>query len=467
MLEKYKKLHGLKGIPDINEKSKSLQRTIDDLYTWDQQRQKKIEMERKKRESPTQSMGSSRGFRPQDSVPVEERLINQGLKTQQKINIQIKQRNQEILQQSTPKLNKGYVTRVRNDSFHNHYVDAEPVYEKGELIEPPLEEFQTSRGSRWVELSLLERNELFINIKNAKIKKAQTEKYDNETDGCTFEPQLTRYDPIKLSIIPLQEDMTRSKVSSSLDRIMHTKYKNRNYAEIHKEQLRQRSLERNFIYAPINPLPRQREEFVEKYHKTLFLKPSEIVPNAGKSAQLYFNNRSAIKSAAPPNKIIQYLQSSKDRQKIDQEQNYSSKSSNKTSIKKLKNKKSKFIMLKSKASSRNSKISSKKGKKTNVIRLNAHKRNLNRDLGTVNDESFKPSFKPSISTERSKLYVPISERLGLKAGNYTFVGQASYTQKSSQHNSSSRANSTDRENDSEYQQRRNMRKEQNLIMQNY
>ena len=254
--------------------------------------------------------------------PVEDRLIHQGVKTKQKIDIQARQQNREIVQQSTPKINKSYFMRAKYDTFHTHYVDTEPLDEKGQLLEPPVDEYQSMNNRNWVQLSLLERNELFLNIKNAKMKRARSHKYEDETKECTFEPKITRYDPVKLSIMPLNDDMTRGKIASSLDRIMHSKYKNRDYSEIHADKIVQRSLERNMIFDPVDQNPRERKEFVDKYHKKLFIKPSEAQNSVQISSDLCFDDSSMTqRNMEPPNKIIQYLQSSKDARLKNQSEN--------------------------------------------------------------------------------------------------------------------------------------------------
>ena len=74
----------------------------------------------------------------------------------------------------------------------------------------------------------------------------------------------------------------------------------------------------------------------------------------------------------------------------------------------------------------------RKTRRNDIIRLNLHKgHNLNSDLSSIqNSSSFKPSFKPSNSCDRSKKYLPISERLIMNhKKQYTFIGPAAYTQK--------------------------------------
>lgn len=42
-------------------------------------------------------------------------------------------------------------------------------------------------------MGVLRRNEEWLNKKNQKIKEARLKKWDNELNGCTFEPSLIPY----------------------------------------------------------------------------------------------------------------------------------------------------------------------------------------------------------------------------------------------------------------------------------
>ena len=50
--EKFKAVNGITAKPEINPKSRSLQRTIEDLYIWEQKKQRKLESERNKANTP-------------------------------------------------------------------------------------------------------------------------------------------------------------------------------------------------------------------------------------------------------------------------------------------------------------------------------------------------------------------------------------------------------------------------------
>ena len=77
--ERYKCINGITSKPEINEKSKSLQRTIDDLYIWEERKQKKLEAERKKSNSPSHEIVNNLVTRnPMSLLPVEDRLIYKG-----------------------------------------------------------------------------------------------------------------------------------------------------------------------------------------------------------------------------------------------------------------------------------------------------------------------------------------------------------------------------------------------------
>lgn len=99
-----------------------------------------------------------------------------------------------------------------------------------------------------------------------------------EVDGCSFEPKLTVFEPEKLEITPLisQDPETEQKMYSSLERIMDQKRKNKKYTQIYSDRLIQRSLEKENTGVSQATFYKDRQEFVSKNHKELFIKPSEV-----------------------------------------------------------------------------------------------------------------------------------------------------------------------------------------------
>ena len=248
-IERYKRMNGITDNPQINQKSQSLQRTVDDLYTWEQRKNNKLSAERNKSTSPSigtysSSFRSNTGY---DALPVEDRLITQGLKTQKKLDLKVKEKQEEILQQSSPKMSYTYPSKAKYIALHNHYVETEQSADgRNELLDPIKQSLEMSEGKKWSELTLLERNQLFINNKEAKIKRERKDKRRQEVAECSFEPKLSNFNPKKLEITPLidQDPEAEAKMSSSLERIMKQVNKNKNYSQIHSERLRQRSLEK-------------------------------------------------------------------------------------------------------------------------------------------------------------------------------------------------------------------------------
>jgi len=81
---KYDKMQGITHKPHINQKSRSMQRTIDDLYNWQARKQNKLKAERIKTASPTKDTNSNRSIssKRQTSSIVENKMISQSIKSQ-------------------------------------------------------------------------------------------------------------------------------------------------------------------------------------------------------------------------------------------------------------------------------------------------------------------------------------------------------------------------------------------------
>lgn len=105
-------------------------------------------------------------------ISIEDRLISQGLKTQQKFDDLKMKRNEEIKQMSSPKINRSYPFKAKAVTIHTHLVESEdPIEGRYELLDPLRQNLNMSEGKGWSELSMLERNQLWLTNKNAKIKK--------------------------------------------------------------------------------------------------------------------------------------------------------------------------------------------------------------------------------------------------------------------------------------------------------
>ena len=113
-----------------------------------------------------------------NSIPIEDRLISQGIKTQQKFNEIKRKRADEIKQRSSPKINRTYPSKIKTATLHTHVVEStDPVAERYELLDPLRQQLNMNEGKRWSELSMLERNKLWVNNKIAKIQKQIEIKY--------------------------------------------------------------------------------------------------------------------------------------------------------------------------------------------------------------------------------------------------------------------------------------------------
>lgn len=249
--ERYNILNGITNKPEINPKSRSMQRTVDDLYNWQTRRDNKINHERNKEISPPKIVSSNRpkSTNKYDNMAVEDRLLTQGLKTQQKIKQKIKQKEEEeeSVQQSSIKISYTYPSKQKTGTFHTHYVDTEAsTVGRNELLDPIKETLNMTDGRTWAELTLLERNQMFINNRKAKLEYKREVKKQQEVANCSFEPKLTNFNPKRLEIVPLieQDPEAEKTISTSLERILAKSNKNKGYSEIHSERLRQRSLER-------------------------------------------------------------------------------------------------------------------------------------------------------------------------------------------------------------------------------
>ena len=145
-------------------------------------------------------------------------------KTQQKIKILKSKREEEISLQCSPQINNTYPSKMKISELHTHYVEIDnPAFGRNEFLDPIWQQLNMSEGKKFSELSLLQRNQLWINNKNAKIMKEVEIKRQKETIGCSFKPKLSKFDYEKLLIVPtiLQDSEEKSKISSSLDRIIN------------------------------------------------------------------------------------------------------------------------------------------------------------------------------------------------------------------------------------------------------
>jgi hypothetical protein len=110
--------------PMINQKSRSMQRTIDDLFMWQQQKNNKLEAKRNLSASPQQNSLStqSKSNTNYGKMPVEDRLLMHGLRTQQKKQLRIQEQEEES-ERELQRLTYTYPSKVA--AVHTHYVDIE------------------------------------------------------------------------------------------------------------------------------------------------------------------------------------------------------------------------------------------------------------------------------------------------------------------------------------------------------
>lgn len=81
-------------------------------------------------------------------------------------------REKEISLQSSPRINHSYPSKAKTAEFHMHYVETDnPASGRGDLLDPICQQLNLSDGKKWSELSLLQRNQLWMNNRNAKLKR--------------------------------------------------------------------------------------------------------------------------------------------------------------------------------------------------------------------------------------------------------------------------------------------------------
>lgn len=374
-----------------------------------------------------------------------------------------------------------YPSKTTAGTFHTHYVDSEYTsVGKNELLDPIKQTLNLSSGKKWSQLSMLERNNLWIKNKKAKIKRERASKKKHEVAGCSFEPKLTLFEPEKLEITPLigQDPEIEQKMSSSLERIMNQKRKDKKYTQIYSDRLRHRSLEKEYTGVSKATFYKTRQEFVNKNHKEMFIKPSEVKLKHQTSY-----------TATPSPKIIDLGKLKRKMSKVKApvasriENTFAditnlSKAVTSRQVqgnKPIKKKKSKIMVMKKKASTKRQNGGQKLNSKNGVIHLKNHKtfrpddtfsseayksvqstfREVSQDSrsdrfeasSTVRSMKQKLSKRQVSSLERGKDHIPISERLipnknkkknimdKLKPHSvtryspYIFVGSTAYTQK--------------------------------------
>jgi hypothetical protein len=110
--------------PMINQKSRSMQRTVDDLFRWQQQKKNKLEAKRNLSASPQQNSIStqSKSTTNYGKMSVEERLLMHGLRTQKKKELRI-QEQEEKSERELQRLSYTYPSKVA--AVHTHYVNIE------------------------------------------------------------------------------------------------------------------------------------------------------------------------------------------------------------------------------------------------------------------------------------------------------------------------------------------------------
>jgi hypothetical protein len=122
--DNYDRIQGITHRPEINQKSRSLQRTVDDLLSWQKNKKDKLEAKRRLSASPQQNSISTRSKSntKYNKIPVEDRLLMHGLRTQQKKEQRIQEQEEES-EREIQRLTYTYPSKVA--AVHNHYVDVE------------------------------------------------------------------------------------------------------------------------------------------------------------------------------------------------------------------------------------------------------------------------------------------------------------------------------------------------------
>lgn len=191
--DRYNKMNGITNGPQINQKSQSLHRTIDDLYQWQKRKVNKIEAQRKKSAShkiisiTTRCKSGTKYY----NIPVEDRLIMKGIETKKKIR-KIEEEKECSSENELQRINCTYPSKSKVTTFHNHLVHTEEASTlKSEFLDPVKQTLNmSSERAGWSNLTLLERNQAFLSKKEAKLKKKRNNRIKKEISECSFEPRL-------------------------------------------------------------------------------------------------------------------------------------------------------------------------------------------------------------------------------------------------------------------------------------
>ncbi|CAI2381089.1 unnamed protein product [Moneuplotes crassus] len=438
--ERYNKAHGITNKPQINPRSKSLHRTIDDLYQWQKKKLSKLESQRKKSASPKIiNISTKQRVQTQyESLPVEQRLLMHGEKTrqkrEQKIN-EIKEIDEEEYHARNDRTSYTYPSKPKAATFHSHYVyNEENQSLRNDFLDPVREQLELDNEAKgWSNLSLLERNQMFLQKKEAKLEEKRNTKFIKEVEECSFEPILCQFNPEKLSMTTSVDRIISegAKISRSLERVLETqnRSKNRNYIEIHTDKIRQRSLENDFLRPSAESYHLKREKLVKRNHKELFLKPYNFA-DQHKSSQS--RSSRAFKNSENFDRLNTDLYSVRNSQK-------------KSKKKKRFGKKKQILIMKTK---RHGPKKHKRNDKAKIIHLGKdrkqfshilvnnpmeYKRNkedIQRSQTRINsNESFNnANTRSHRSVDHGRYISPASERLILNNHRpYIFIGKASYT----------------------------------------
>jgi len=304
-------------------------------------------------------------------------------------------------------------------------------------------------------MSMLERNQIFISNKNAKIKKKQKQKLQREIQHCSFEPKLSDFNPEKLSIVPLQlqDPETECKMSSSLERILN-KNKPRSYSQMHSEKMKQRTIDNELLQLTAANYNSERQKFLSKNHKLLFMRPqdgkvkqqlnfyntSPTLDNSLSTARHTFNgveNQNVMNTEVSRHMNALTTKASPTMQKV-------AKGKNKTKITVLKKKSKVTVATTRKTNFKTGVIKLKKGKKKTTARVGRQKAQVH----AFKINSFRPISKLSSDKPKKRLteinsvgrsnsgrthnqdLVPVGLNSNvLDSKSYIFVGQAAYTHK--------------------------------------
>lgn len=126
--QQYNRIQGITAKPEINEKSRSLKRTIDDLYNWQLRKQNKLKAERNRSASPARVSELTYDKSGQESSkvsPIYQKYTKEMVKIEETDLETSDKTDSNVLQQISPNINYTYPFKLRTGTLHTHYFDIE------------------------------------------------------------------------------------------------------------------------------------------------------------------------------------------------------------------------------------------------------------------------------------------------------------------------------------------------------